>query len=805
MPSRLPSRVCASIRLQILEKRLVPAPFVEPPVLQSVNGMLSVTLTEDMEPVVIDGQTVTGAWTYNGNYVGPTLKANPGDVIDILLENDLDQVTNIHTHGLHVSPIGNGDNVLLTIQPGENNHYHIPIPLDHPEGLFWYHPHRHGFVDEQVYRGLSGLIVIGRADGNYPELDSLPQRTFALTNIQIDGNNTVVPPGDAVPGQMKFLVNGLQNPTLTMQPGETQIWNVGNIGNIGFYNLSLGGSTFYIVRDDGTPMTEPVAVQELVLPPAKRYSIIVTAPTQTGTFQFTSLGHFDGFNAWPATTLATVDVSGTLVPPFTIPSHLGTRDDLTHATIAQHRELKFDQGPDSSGQFVFTINGKRFPDVPLIQPRLNTVEEWTLLNPTTDQHPFHHHIDDFQVMSINDQPVPPRHHQDVVNVPAFGNGQPGKVVIRVRYTDFIGAAVYHCHRLDHEDLGMMGLMTILPEKPLIATGTGDGSSPHVKVYDAFTNELYASFFAFAATFLGGVRVAVGDVNGDAIPDIIAAEGPGGGPHVKVVDGTKLGEVGPDGMILDSALLLNFFAYAADFTGGVNVAGADIDTDGLVDVVTGAGETGGPHVKVFAGSDGSVVASFFAYAPTYWGGVNVAVGDVNGDGRFDIVTGAGKGGGPHVKLFSGPHLVETLSFFAYDATFFGGVYVATAPVQGAAYADIITGAGQGGGPHVKAFRYDAESHGSGSHGGHRAVGNGASFSDDMAGAVTLISSFMAYDITFFGGVRVSGALTATGADFFVGPGPGGEARVKRFHGPTSIFEESWIAYDMLNPAGVFVGG
>jgi hypothetical protein len=456
---------------------------------------------------------------------------------------------------------------------------------------------------------------------------------------------------------------------------------------------------------------------------------------------------------------------------------------------------------------VFTINGKRFPDVPLIQPRLNTVEEWTLLNPTTDQHPFHHHIDDFQVMSINDQPVPPRNHQDVINIPPFANGTPGKVVIRVRYTDFIGAAVYHCHRVDHEDLGMMGLMTILPEKPLIATGAGDGSTSHVKVYDAQTNELYASFFAFDPAFLVGVRVAVGDVNGDAIPDIIAAAGPGGGPHVKVIDGTKLGEVGPDGVILNSALLLDFFAYNADFTGGVNVAGADIDTDGLVDVVTGAGESGGPHVKVFAGSNGEVVASFFPYAPTYWGGVNVAVGDVDGDGRFDIVTGAGPGGGPHVKMFSGPQLTETLSFFAYDASFFGGVYVATAPVQGAAYADIITGPGQGGGPHVKAFRYNDPSHQSESHGGHIGMehgGNLPSFAGDPA-ELTLISSFMAYDETFAGGVRVSGALTPTGADFFVGPGPGGEARVKRFNGPTSIFEESWIAYDMLNPTGVFVGG
>jgi hypothetical protein len=170
--------------------------------------------------------------------------------------------------------------------------------------------------------------------------------------------------------------------------------------------------------------------------------------------------------------------------------------------------------------------------------------------------------------------------------------------------------------------------------------------------------------AYDTTFLGGVRVAAGDTTGDGLADIITGAGPGGGPHVKVFSG------------LDNSLRQSFMAYTTAFRGGVYVGAGDVNGDGRADVITGAGAGGGSHVEVFSGPDGSLLRSFLAYDSTFVVGVRVgATGDINGDGRAEVVAGAGPGGGPHVKVFNdGNGLAVVDSFFALDATFRGGVFV-----------------------------------------------------------------------------------------------------------------------------------
>jgi uncharacterized repeat protein (TIGR01451 family) len=225
---------------------------------------------------------------------------------------------------------------------------------------------------------------------------------------------------------------------------------------------------------------------------------------------------------------------------------------------------------------------------------------------------------------------------------------------------------------------------------LIAVGADAGNLPLVEVFDRATGQMMFSFMPFPSSFRGGVRVALGDVNGDGIPDIICAAGPGGGPEVVVLDGRS-------GQILGS-----FFATAPSFTGGVTVAAGDVNGDGRADIVTGVGPGGGPQVMVFDGRTFQALTSFYATAPFFSGGVTVAVGDINGDGRADIIAGFGPGGGPQVAIFDGRTFQELSSFYALSPSFRGGLYVAAGDVNGDGRADIIVGAGAGGGPQVSVF-------------------------------------------------------------------------------------------------------
>ena len=220
----------------------------------------------------------------------------------------------------------------------------------------------------------------------------------------------------------------------------------------------------------------------------------------------------------------------------------------------------------------------------------------------------------------------------------------------------------------------------------IVTGPGPGAQTHVKVFDGITSAEIRSFFAYTPSFFGGVFVASGDVNGDGLADIITGADAGtAGGHVKVFDGRT------------GAELRSFFAFPG-YSGGVRVGAGDVNDDGFADIIVGTG-FGLGHVKVFDGANNALLASFFAYGPSFTGGVFVAAGDLNGDGHIEIITGAGING--HVKAFDGSTLAEVRSFIPFPG-FTGEVHVAGGDIDKDRVDDIIVGAGPGAGPHVKIF-------------------------------------------------------------------------------------------------------
>ena len=224
-----------------------------------------------------------------------------------------------------------------------------------------------------------------------------------------------------------------------------------------------------------------------------------------------------------------------------------------------------------------------------------------------------------------------------------------------------------------------------------AIGADAGAVPQVTI--TFQNGTFVSFLAYASTFTGGVRVALGDVNGDGSTDIITGAGAGGGPQVNVYNlDNSTGAV---------TLQKSLFAFSApSFTGGVYVAAGDTNADGFDDVIVGAGASGGSRVQVYAGSATGLVTSstlndFFAYSLAFTGGVVVAAGDRNADGDSEVITAPASNGGFNIKSFdvngngNSPTVVD--NFFAFnDTTSVGGLSLAVGFFNSGNIADLVVG-------------------------------------------------------------------------------------------------------------------
>ena len=206
--------------------------FSKPQDVYSKDGVLETTITVDYQMGEVDNKSII-SMLYNGSLPGPTLHVYPGDRVEIDLINNLNESTNLHFHGLHVSPANNSDNIFLDVAPGETQHYTLNIPEDHPSGTFWYHSHFHHLSYGQVSAGLSGVFIVEGIEKLLPEpLQNITTQTFAIRDFPFDQSwlTSHHITSNTNTGTERQTVNGEVNPIVNITSGETQLWRFANIG-----------------------------------------------------------------------------------------------------------------------------------------------------------------------------------------------------------------------------------------------------------------------------------------------------------------------------------------------------------------------------------------------------------------------------------------------------------------------------------------------------------------------------------------------------------------------------------------------
>ncbi len=529
----------------------------EPADLRSTNGVLEVTLTA-RNSRQSDG-TTRYCYTDAEGRESPNLRVSPGDEVIIHLKNALtDQEpadhaaahmhhqsndadtkrlctstlvmspvsTNLHFHGLTIPPTCHEDDVMKTsLQPGDAPfEYRFRIPQDEPPGLYWYHPHIHGFSKEQVLGGASAALIVEGIERARKEVAGLAERVFIIRdqdlmhpNAQPAASEPVVPKfmvdkdGDSANNGTGFgkpakdlSINYVPVPypdyppgVIHMRPGEKQLWRVLNASAITYLNLEVlfGGSPqpLGLVAMDGVPIDrngiggDPVNWQRhFGVPPGARVEFILQGPPQgeTGLLVTRSVDTGPGGENDPNRTLAEIVASPTAAEPRStlqrIPQPLSPPREtwLGEVEPVRVRHLYFSEkladpnAPQSADEFYLTVDGqtpKMFDmnsEIPNIVAQQGTVEDWIIENRSSELHAFHIHQLHFLLLQYTGHDVRENFLRDTVNVPYFNGHTLSYPSVRLRM-DFrdpntIGTFPYHCHLLEHEDKGMMGSIRVEP-------------------------------------------------------------------------------------------------------------------------------------------------------------------------------------------------------------------------------------------------------------------------------------------------------------------------------------------------------
>jgi suppressor of ftsI len=342
--------------------------FSNPWSFSSANGALDLVLVDAVSNVTLAGQTFE-ARVWNGSFVGPTLRLWPGDVLRLTLVNNIGVPTNIHTHGLTVSPQAPSDDIFVEVQSGNTFTYRIDVPSDHPPGLFWYHSHAFADSEWQVFNGMAGAIVIEGLLGPFPQLAAIDEHILCLKDLQLV-NGSIPASGmiDSNAPAMR-LVNGLLQPVLTVRPGEMQLWRIANLAADIFFDISFdsAGLAAYRIAVDGQRQNQLMPMQSMVLGPSTRAEFLVVAANVTGQYNFSTMafetgngmgmGGMDG-DSYPAALLAAVSIAGEPVAAPSLPTagEFPVLLDYRTLPVANVRSFLF-SGDDDGMQFY--INGQQ--------------------------------------------------------------------------------------------------------------------------------------------------------------------------------------------------------------------------------------------------------------------------------------------------------------------------------------------------------------------------------------------------------------------------------------------------------------
>jgi bilirubin oxidase len=404
--------------------------------------------------------TTTPVYAYNGSVPGPTLELREGDRVVIHFRNELPEATTVHWHGLHLPftadgspfhpvPPGGTHDYVFTVQPGT-------------AGTYWYHPHPHHATGAQVARGLYGAIIVRAADDPLPPLT---ERLLVLSDNRFRPDGTIdlsephTPPGrrdfeNGREGDVIF-VSGAVGPELAIRSGEVQRWRIVNASAARVYRLALEGHTLLQVGTDGGLFEHPVEVEELVLASGERAEVLVRANAAPGTRSVLRALPYNRYikqtrpDDWeqPRDLLTLQYTAEPATKPPPLPRTLRPVPPLDTTLASTTRLMVLTQG---------MINGRLMDmDRVDVSAPLGATEIWEVENLVGMDHPFHLHGFQFQVLDRNGVPEPYRAWKDVVNVPRHETAR-----FIVRYDRFPGKWMFHCHILDHEDHGMMGVLEV---------------------------------------------------------------------------------------------------------------------------------------------------------------------------------------------------------------------------------------------------------------------------------------------------------------------------------------------------------